>query len=75
MVILNQELIILYYLPTGNGNVADPNSEREILRLLQPRSNHNGGQLLFKNGYLLVFLGDGGGAGDSFGTPGNGQNT
>ncbi len=75
MVILNQELIILYYLPTGNGNVADPNSEREILRLLQPRSNHNGGQLLFKDGYLLVFLGDGGGAGDSFGTPGNGQNT
>ncbi len=68
-------IIILYYLPTGNGNVADPNSEREILRLLQPRSNHNGGQLLFKDGYLLVFLGDGGGAGDSFGTPGNGQNT
>ncbi len=55
--------------------MADPNSEREILRLLQPRSNHNGGQLLFKDGYLLVFLGDGGGAGDSFGTPGNGQNT
>lgn len=56
-------------------NVADPDSERELLRLAQPRSNHNGGQLLFKDGYLLVFLGDGGGAGDKFGAHGNGQNT
>ncbi len=58
-----------------DSNVADPDSEREVLRLRQPQSNHNGGQLLFKDGYLLVFLGDGGGAGDKFGTRGNGQNT
>lgn len=58
-----------------NSNRANPLSEREILRLMQPRSNHNGGELLFdKDGYLLVFLGDGGGAGDTFGNQGNGQN-
>ncbi len=51
--------------------MADPNSEREILRLAQPAGNHNGGQLLFKDGYLLLFLGDGGGGGDTFR---NGQN-
>ena len=58
----------------GNPNVADPNSERELLRVQQPRSNHNGGQLLFLDGYLLIALGDGGGGGDPFGTTGNGQN-
>ena len=47
----------------------DPNqalidSERVILTERQPFSNHNGGQLLFKDGYLLVFLGDGGSARD-----------
>ena len=30
----------------------------------QPFGNHNGGQLLFHNGLLLIFLGDGGGGGD-----------
>ena len=64
----------MYFWITDDSNRADPSTEREILRLQQPRSNHNGGQLLFKDGYLLVFLGDGGGAGDRFGSRGNDQN-
>lgn len=54
----------------------DPDSasatEREILFVDQPASNHNGGQIAFgPDGYLYVALGDGGGANDQFG---NGQN-
>lgn len=54
-------------------NVADGNSERELLVVSQPASNHNGGDIFFLDGYLYVSLGDGGGAGDRFGTIGNGQ--
>ena len=62
-----------FYLQDLNPDKANASSERIILTVSQPRSNHNGGQLLFKDGYLLVFLGDGGGAGDRFGSIGNGQ--
>lgn len=50
-----------------NPNSALAGSERVILTVPQPYGNHNGGQLLFKDGYLLVFLGDGGSAGDPAG--------
>ena len=50
----------------SNRNTWDPSSERVILSLRQPFSNHNGGQLLFKDGYLLIFLGDGGSRADPF---------
>ena len=50
----------------------DPGSERVLLQVDQPASNHNGGMLQFTpDGTLLLGLGDGGGAGDEFG---NGQN-
>ena len=51
---------------------ADPASERVLLEVDQPAGNHNGGMIQFApDGSLILGLGDGGGAGDSFQ---NGQN-
>jgi glucose/arabinose dehydrogenase len=48
-----------------NENLADRNSEIQLLTVEQPYSNHNGGQLLFgPDGYLYIALGDGGSGGD-----------
>ncbi|XP_073455088.1 HHIP-like protein 1 [Aquarana catesbeiana] len=64
-----------FHLSTDNMNMADHKSERIILEVTEPASNHNGGQILFGiDGYLYIFTGDGGRAGDPFGDFGNAQN-
>jgi glucose/arabinose dehydrogenase len=55
----------------ANPDLADPGSERLLLFVAQPFSNHNGGGLAFGNdGRLYIGLGDGGSGGDP---QGNGQ--
>ncbi|MFK8101281.1 MAG: PQQ-dependent sugar dehydrogenase [Saprospiraceae bacterium] len=57
--------IARYSVNSGNPNVADPNSELELLTVDQPYWNHNGGDLHFgPDGYLYCGFGDGGSGGD-----------
>ncbi|MCB0736556.1 MAG: PQQ-dependent sugar dehydrogenase [Bacteroidetes bacterium] len=61
------------YQVSNDVNVADASSEKIVLSVTQPYSNHNGGHLAFGNdGCLYIGLGDGGSGGDP---QNNAQNT
>lgn len=81
----NHRLFLNYTSPTGglhtvisefkigdNPDEADPKTERILLTIPQPYSNHNGGNIVFgPDVYLYIGMGDGGSANDPHG---NGQN-
>ncbi|TXF88028.1 T9SS type A sorting domain-containing protein [Neolewinella aurantiaca] len=69
----NGQTVIARYTATGESlETADPGSQKIILRIDQPYSNHNAGGLAFgPDGYLYIGTGDGGSGGDP---DGNGQN-
>jgi glucose/arabinose dehydrogenase len=54
--------VVAEYAVTGDPNVADFASERIVMTIAQPQSNHNGGWIDFSplDGFLYIATGDGG---------------
>ncbi len=68
-----RSVISEFKVSADNADQADMSSERILLQVPQPFSNHKGGELAFgPDGYLYLGLGDGGNGGDPFGS---GQST
>jgi glucose/arabinose dehydrogenase len=69
-----QTVIAEFQTSASDPNQADPNSQRILLTVSQPFSNHKGGQLAFgTDGFLYIGLGDGGNS-DTPDPLNNGQN-
>lgn len=68
-----ENVVASYTVSSADPDRANPAAEDIRIRVPQPRSNHNGGHVVFgPDGYLYVGRGDGGGGGDP---DGNGQAT
>jgi glucose/arabinose dehydrogenase len=60
----DQEVLAEYRRSAADPDAADPTTWRQVLRVSDPFSNHNGGWMAFRGGYLYLSTGDGGDAGD-----------
>jgi glucose/arabinose dehydrogenase len=69
----HDSIVSEYEVSPTDPNRADPESERVLMRFVQPFANHNGGDLKFgpDDGFLYISSGDGGSGGDP---QNNGQN-
>ena len=66
------DTVIAEFQSRPGADTADGSSQRVLMKIEQPYSNHNGGHLAFgPDGYLYIATGDGGSGGDP---QGNGQN-
>jgi glucose/arabinose dehydrogenase len=62
----NQGVLAEWTVSSGNADVVDPSTRREVFRLDHPQSNHDGCKLAFRasDHYLYISIGDGGGGND-----------
>jgi len=69
-----RDTVVAEFKVTEDRSVADLASRRNVLGIVQPEPNHNGGEIAFGPDKMLYLgFGDGGGGGDAHGNPGNGQ--
>lgn len=60
----DQHTVVARY-RSSSSNTVEVSSEKVLIKIKQPYTNHNGGDLTFgPDGYLYIALGDGGAAGD-----------